>query len=384
MNKVKYITRISDVPQLSSGEVKELEEVTRKFPFGANTYYLGLINWADKADPIRRIVIPTTEELEEEGWGAIDPSREADYTIVPGLEHKYSDTVLFLLSDLCGGRCRYCFRKRLFMADREHEILKGYRPAVKYIEAHREVDNVLLTGGDPLRLHTSGLREVMSALRKIDHVQTIRIGTRMPVYNPFRVIQDPELPRMIKEFSTPEKRLYFMLHFCHPNEITKEAIEAVSILIESGAIVCNQNPLIRGVNDSPEVLAQLYRKLSYIGISPYYTFQIRPAVGNKPYAVPLVRAFQIFQEAKRNLSGTAKRATFAMSHALGKIEVVGVDETFVYMRYHRAPNPEDTGKFMVTQRNDQGYWFDDFELVSSSSVFSRSAPDSALAPVSAL
>ncbi len=364
MAKVKYTSKISDVPRLTPEEVKELERVTQKFPFGANTYYLGLINWEDKADPIRRMIIPTTEELEDEGWGTIDPSHEADYTIAPGLQHMYPDTALFLLSDLCGGRCRYCFRKRLFMKHREHEILKDCHPAVQYIKAHNEINNVLLTGGDPLRLATPSLRQVLSVLRPIDHVQIIRVGTKMPVFNPFRVIDDPELPKVIKEFSTPEKRLYFMLHFSHPREITKEAIEAVSILIDSGAILCNQNPLLHGVNDSPEVLAELLKKLSSIGVSPYYIFQVRPAVGNKPYAVPLVRAYCIFQEARRNISGTAKRANFVMSHKLGKIEVVGLDDSHIYMRYHRAPNPEDTGKLIIARRNDEGYWLDDFEIVS--------------------
>lgn len=362
MAKVRYIKNLADVPQLSPQEVSQLSRVTRKFPFGANSYYLGLINWADENDPIKRMVIPTLEELGDEGWGAVDPSREAADTVAPGLQHKYPDTALFLLSDLCGGRCRYCFRKRLFMTHREHEILKDYRPAVAYIKAHPEVNNVLLTGGDPLRLATAGLREIISALREIDHVQIIRIGTKMPVFNPFRVIDDPALAEMIKEFSTPEKRLYFMLHFCHPNEITREAIAAVDILITSGAILCNQNPLLHGVNDSPEVLAELYKKLSFIGVSPYYTFQTRPTIGNKPYAVPLVRAYQVFQEAKKNLSGTAKRATFVMSHALGKIEVVGLDHFHIYMRYHRAADPADTGEFIVARRNDGGYWLDDFVI----------------------
>ena len=364
MAKVRYINKISDVPQLTPEEARELEKVTGKFPFAANTYYLGLIDWNDKADPIRRIVIPTTEELEDEKWGETDPSNEADYTVVPGLQHKYPDTALFLLSDLCGGRCRYCFRKRLFMKQGKHEILKDCRPAVRYIRDHREISNILLTGGDPLSLTTSSLREVLSALREIDHVQIIRIGTRMPVYNPFRLIDDVELPKVIKKFSTPEKRIYFMLHFCHPNEITKEAIAAVNILLESGAILCNQSPLLHGVNDDPEILAKLLEKLSFIGVAPYYIFQVRPAVGNKPYAVPLVRAYRIFQEARRNISGTAKRATFAMSHALGKIEVVGLDDFHIYMRYHRAPDPINTGKFIIARRNDTGYWLDDFEIVS--------------------
>ena len=362
MGKVRYVNRLSLVPQLPPEEARELEKVAGKFPFGANSYYLGLIDWNDPADPIGRIVIPSPEEMED--WGMIDPSDEARYTVAPGLEHKYPDTALFLLSDSCGGRCRYCFRKRLFMADTEHETLKDYRPAVEYIRAHPEVNNLLLTGGDPLRLKTSDLREVITALRKIEHVQIVRIGTRMPVFNPFRVIDDADLPKMVKEFSTPEKRMYFMLHFCHPREITGEAVRAISILLDSGAILFNQCPLIRGVNDSPAVLAELFNKLSFIGVSPYYTFQMRPAIGNKPFAVPLVRAYQVFQQARANVSGTAKRALFIMSHARGKIEVVGLDESFVYMRYHRAADPADRDKFIIAWRNDAGYWLEDFEAVS--------------------
>jgi len=139
----------------------------------------------------------------------------------------------------------------------------------------------------------------------------------------------------------------------------------VNILLESGAILCNQNPLLHGVNDTPEVLAELFKKLSFIGVSPYYLFQNRPTVGNKPYAVPLTRAYCISQEARKNLSGTAKRATFVMSHRLGKIEVVGLDDSHIYMRYHRTPNPKDTGKFIIAERNDKAYWLDDLKIISN-------------------
>ena len=142
----------------------------------------------------------------------------------------------------------------------------------------------------------------------------------------------------------------------------------MNILLESGAILCNQNPLLHGVNDAPEVLAELFEKLSFIGVSPYYLFQNRPVVGNKPYAVPLVRAYQIFQEARKGISGIAKRAIFAMSHRIGKIEVIGLDDSHIYMRYYRAPNPKDAGKLIVAQRNEEGYWLDDFAIVSEFKV----------------
>jgi len=363
MKNVKYISDITRVQHFPKIEAGMLKEVTEKFPFGANDYYLGLVDREDEEDPIRRIIVPSPEELESEDWGRMDPSGEALYSVISGIQHKYPDTALFLLSSLCFGRCRFCFRKRLFMEYREHEVLRDYSEAFEYIREHTEINNVLLTGGDPLRLETASLRKVLTELRKIDHVQIIRIGTKSVAFNPYRIINDPELPKLISEFSTPLKRMYFMVQFNHPREITGQAIEAVDILIKSGAILCNQTPLIRGVNDDPEVLAELLKKLSYIGVSPYYVFQMRPAVGNKPYALTLVKAYQVFREAQRSVSGTAKRATFAMSHRLGKIEVVGLDEAHIYMRHHRAPDDRDSGQLIIARRNDYGYWLDDLDVV---------------------
>jgi KamA family protein len=328
----------------------------------SNSYYLSLINWRDKDDPIRRLVIPSTEELDDGDWGMADPSREGDYTVAPGLQHKYDDTALMLISGLCGSLCRYCFRKRLFMEDRERELVSDCGPAIDYIREHTEITNVLLTGGDPLRLGTSRLRDIVSELRKIKHVGVIRVGTKMAAYNPFRISEDPELPALIEEFSTPDRRMYFMLHFSHPNEITPQAVEAVNTLLKSGAVLCNQTPMIQGINDDPDVLAELFNRLSFIGVAPYYVFITRPAVGNKPYAVPIARAYEVFQEARRKLAGIAKRAALVMSHSSGKIEVCGMDDDSIYLRYHRAADSSQTGEMMVARRDDYAYWFDDLRL----------------------
>jgi KamA family protein len=254
------------------------------------------------------------------------------------------------------------------MKEKRNEVLRDYRPALQYIKNHPEITNLLLTGGDPLRLSTRSLRKVLASLREIDHVQIIRVGTKMPVYYPFRIIDDPQLPKMLKEFSVPEKRIYFMLHFSHPREITKETLRAINILLKSGVILCNQNPLLRGVNDNPATLAELFRKLSFMGVCPYYVFQCRPALGNKPFAVPIVEGYQIFERARKTVSGLAKRAKFVMSHASGKIEVIGLDKEYIYMKFQRAPDPEDNGKFIKARRNEEAYWFDDFEIVSKYSI----------------
>ncbi len=359
--KVEYITNIERVDGLSKEEKKRLKKVTEKFAFRANTYYLSLIDWSDPNDPIRKIIIPSEDELEEE-WGSLDPSNEKRYTVAPGVEHKYKDTALVLFNNLCAGYCRYCFRKRLFIKGNK-EIIRDPEPALKYIKEHPEIDNVLISGGDPLLLSDRRLEEILAGLRSIDHVKIIRIGTKIPAFNPYRILNDDKLLRLIEQFSFKEKRIYMMVHFCHEKELTPPAIKAIDKLISAGAIVCNQTPLIRGVNDNPEALANLLNKLSFIGATPYYIFQCRPTTGNKVYSVPVEEGLQIFEKAKVSLSGLAKRAKFVMSHMTGKIEILGIDNSFIYMKYHRTPD-QKVAEIMKFERNPEGYWLEDFKPVS--------------------
>lgn len=358
--KVEYITSIERVDGLSKDEKRRLKRVTEKFPFRANTYYLSLINWSDPNDPIRRIIIPSEDELEE--WGSWDPSDEKKYTVAPGVEHKYKDTALVLFNNLCGGYCRFCFRKRLFVKGNK-EIIRNPKPALEYIKEHPEIDNVLISGGDPLLLSNRRLEDILSGLRSIDHVKIIRLGTKMPAYNPYRILNDDKLVRLIEQFSFKDKRIYIMVHFNHERELTHEAINAIDRLLNAGAIICNQTPLIRGVNDDPEALSNLINKLSFIGATPYYLFQSRPTLGNKAYSVPVEEGLQIFEKAKISVSGLAKRLKFVMSHKTGKIEILGIDNEFIYMKYHRTPDGE-APRIMKFKRNPEGYWFEDFRPVS--------------------
>ena len=346
--------------QLSEQERAELKKVAKQFAFRSNDYYLSLIDWDDPKDPIRQIIIPHIQELDE--WGRLDPSDEKAYTIVPGLEHKYNSTALLLVSDICEGICRYCFRKRFFIESHKEHLL-DIPAALQYIGEHSEITNVLLTGGDPLILTTSKLENIIRQLREIEHVQIIRIGTKTPAFNPYRIIDDTDLLKMIEKYSTKEKKIYVMNHFMHPRELTNAAIKAVNLLQEAGAVLTNQNPLIRGVNDNPEVLAELFKKLSFIGVPPYYVFQCRPAVGNKTYTVPVEEAYDIFEQAKTQVSGLAKRAHFVMSHSSGKIEIIGKTEELVYFKYHRAAEDEDSGRFLAFKSNPNAYWLEDYDEV---------------------
>lgn len=365
--RTRYIRKISDVEQLSEVEKSKLQEVSEKFVFRANDYYLKLIDWDDPQDPIRNLIIPNQDELKD--WGKLDASNEEAVTVVPGVQHKYTDTVLLLCNEVCGAYCRYCFRKRLFMDDND-EVTNDISAGLEYIRNHPEVTNVLLTGGDPLLMSTRRLTDIFRKLREIPHVKIIRIGSKMPAFDPYRVLNDPELHQAFRDFSTPEKRIYLMAHFDHPRELTDVAVQGIDTFIQNGVICINQCPLIRGVNDDASVLAELYSKLSYIGCTPYYLFQGRPTEGNEPFELPIVEGIKIFQKAISQGSGLSRRIKFSMSHESGKIEILGFDDRHIYLRYHQAKNEEDLGRFIVCKRDDEAYWFDQLEIVSESRLFS--------------
>lgn len=360
MYKPKYIKSLDKIKQLSDEERAGLREVVDKFEFRTNDYYQSLIDWNDPNDPIRRIVIPTRDELSV--WGRLDASAEDEYTKTPGLEHKYEFTALILVNNICGAYCRFCFRKRLFM-DENDEVVRDVSQTIQYIREHPEINNVLLTGGDPLIMSTAKLEDIIRQLREIDHVQIIRIGSKIPVFNPYRVINDPSLLAMLEKYNYADKKIYIMAHYNHPREITGVSIKAMDMLRKAGAVTVNQTPLIRGINDDPEVLSELFNKLSYVGIPPYYLFICRPTLGNKTYAVPIEEAFEIFEKARMNCSGLAKRARLVMSHSTGKIEVVAKTESHVYFRYHRAANPQEKARFMIFKCKPDAYWFDDYNEI---------------------
>jgi len=358
MNGVKFINSIEEVPQITPAEIPRLKEVSRLFAFRANEYYLSLVNWDDPEDPLRRIVIPHPAELDDRG--ALDASGERRYTVAPGLEHKYPDTAVLLTTNVCGGFCRFCFRKRLFMGENRETTL-DYAPALEYIRAHPEINNVLLSGGDPLMLSTGRLVRLLGALRGIAHVRVIRIGSKLPAFYPFRLSRDGELLAALSRFSRPRRRIYLMTHLNHPDELNVHAVEAVSAAIAAGVIICNQTPLIRGVNDDPDTLRELFERLSYIGAAPYYLFQVRPTTGNRTFTLPIEEGFEIFDAARSRCSGLTGRVRYAMSHVMGKIEVVGLSDEEIYFRYHRAADPADRGRVLIFPRNPEARWLDDYE-----------------------
>ena len=154
-----------------------------------------------------------------------------------------------------------------------------------------------------------------------------------------------------------------MTHFDHPRELTREAVEAVDTLINCRAVCFNQCPLVKGVNNDPLVLRELFEQLSFIGCPQYYVFQCRPTQGNLPYVTSIVEGYKVFLNANYHLSGIGSMARYCMSHQSGKIEVIGLDEDSLYLKYHRAQLESDLHKIIICERNDQARWFDELQLI---------------------
>ncbi|MGY4111675.1 lysine 2,3-aminomutase [Aeribacillus sp. SP014] len=351
----KYITNIDKIEQIPKEEREKLKPITEKYVFRVNDYYLSLIDWNDPNDPIRKLVIPNEGEMRE--YGRWDASDEDTNYVVPGCQHKYKTTALLLVSEVCGAYCRYCFRKRLFRSDVK-EAMADVQPGIDYIRKTPEINNVLLTGGDPLILATKKLRMIIESLREIEHVKIIRIGSKMPVFNPMRIYEDESLLQLIREFSSPEKRIYIMAHVNHPREITKEAKKAFEALHDAGAIVVNQTPVLKGINDDPVVLGELLDKLSWAGVTPYYFFVNRPVAGNSDFVLTLKEVYDIVEQAKARTSGLGKRVRLSMSHTSGKIEILAIENGKAYLKYHQSRDG-NYGQFMVLDCPDDATWFDD-------------------------
>lgn len=351
----KYITNIDQIEGIPQDQREKLKKITEKYVFRVNEYYLKLIDWNDPNDPIRKLVIPNEGELAE--YGRWDASDEDTNYAVPGCQHKYGTTALLMVSEVCGAYCRYCFRKRLFRNDIK-EVMNDVDPGIEYIANTPEINNVLLTGGDPLILATKKLRQIIERLRAIDHVKIIRLGSKMPVFNPMRIYEDPEFLELIREYSTPEKRIYVMAHINHPREITEEAIKGFNALHDAGAIVVNQTPVLKGINDDPIVLGELLDRLSWAGVTPYYFFINRPVAGNNDFVLSLEEAYTIVEQAKALTSGLGKRVRLSMSHTSGKIEILAIEDGKAYLKYHQSRDKE-YGKFMVLDCPKNAAWFDD-------------------------
>jgi lysine 2,3-aminomutase len=348
---------LASAGHITRAEAGELGEIVARHPMSVTRYYLSLIEWGDPADPIRKMSIPSRGE--SSSLGLYDTSGERENTKLPGLQHKYRSTALILATNRCATYCRFCFRKRL-VGLTSSEILERLSDAAEYVRAHREISNVLLSGGDPLVLPTCAIARVLEMLTDIDHLDFLRIGTRVPVVLPDRIAGDDCLLDLFRRHSRAGRRLYVVTHFNHPREITARSVAAIGALLSAGVVVNNQTVLLRGVNDDATVLATLLRGLVSVGVSPYYVFQCRPVKRVKAsFQVPLARGHAVVEGARELLSGHGKRFKYVMSHRSGKIEIVGIMNGEIYLRYHEAKRAEDEGRLFRRPLTRGAGWLDD-------------------------
>jgi lysine 2,3-aminomutase len=275
--------------------VGDLESVTQRYPFRVSRYYAALIR--SPGDPIWRQVVPDVMELEDmAGWK--DPLAEEDLSPVPNLVHRYPNRVLWLVSQKCAAHCRFCTRKRRWKEPLPltQEYFDG---ALDYIRSNREVRDVILSGGDPLLLPLPRLESILANLRKIPHVDVIRIGTRVPCTLPGRITAN--LPRMLARHHP----VFINVHFNHPWEITPESSRACTAMADEGIPLGSQTVLLRGINDRAEVLAALFQKLLTIRVRPYYLMQMDLARGTAHFRTPLSTGLSILSSLRNRISGLA-------------------------------------------------------------------------------
>ena len=357
-NVIGSVEQIAHKLGLSLDETEQMKKVAQIHPMRISPYYFSLINWNDPADPIKKMAVPSLEELNTDGF--YDTSGEAENTKMPGLQHKYAETALILSTNRCATYCRYCFRKRLVGLPTE-EILRRFEDAVEYIENHTEINNVLVSGGDPLVLSNKVIETFLKLLTRIDHLSFIRFGSRTPVTLPSR-FRDQKLLALFKKYSQMDKRVYIVTQFNHPREITLQSVSAVNKILKAGILMSNQTVLLKGVNDDPETLSTLMDKLVSIGIAPYYVFQCRPVKRVKHhFQIPICKAVKIVEKAKANCNGHSKRFKYIMSHKTGKIEILGIMNGEIYFKYHEAKDRENMGNMFKRRVDAKAGWLDDFD-----------------------
>lgn len=354
VNGIRTIEELEEFTSLLKEDKRKLKKIVSDHPMLVSSYYLSLIDWKDPEDPIRRIVIPSVRENLPQG--SYDTSGERSNTKLRGLQHKYAQTALILATNQCASYCRHCFRKRLAGVVTD-EIVNDWDRIVGYLKEHTEISNVLLSGGDPLTLPTSKIIDILRRLGEVEHLTFIRIGTRLPVFDPERITENKELLGFLKTYSRNVKPVFIITQFNHPREITSRSRALMSEFREAHLIIRNQTVLLKGINDSPEILAELQMGLNENGVIPYYVFQCRPVKKVKHiFQVPLLRASKIVEDTRALLDGPAKSFRFIMSHRTGKIEILGHQKGRMYFKYHQAKDKRNANRLFSKELNDSDAW----------------------------
>lgn len=404
----KDIDSVPELQRLTAIERDSMKAVSAVLPFRVNNYVVEqLIDWSDiPADPMFQLTFPQPKMLRpsdfdrmlslvREGADATRikaAAREIQHRLNPhpagqlqlnvpqvgaepiqGMQHKYRETVLFFPApgQTCHAYCTYCFRWAQFVGIDELKFAaRQAETLTHYLRAHREVDSVLFTGGDPLVMKTSVLRRYVEPLLdpRLDHVTSIRLGTKAPAYWPQRFVTNDDaddLLRLFEKVQRAGRHLAVMAHFSHPREMhTPVAREAIRRIKSTGAVVRCQAPLIRHVNDSADTWAEMWTTQVRLGAVPYYMFVERDTGPKNYFAVPLARALEIYNNAYRQISGLARTVRGpSMSAMPGKVLVDGVAtvggrKVFV-LKFLQGRNPDWVGRPFFARFDPRATWLDE-------------------------
>lgn len=411
--KTYFLHNYKDIPQikkLSREQRFDIKTVGTVLPFKVNSFVIDeLIDWSDiPGDPIFNLTFPQKAMLRQEHYDIIssllrqkvsqdilakevkkirkqlnpNPAGQLDYNVpkhknrkLYGIQHKYRETVLFFPSEgqTCHTYCSFCFRwpqfigiKNLRFASREAESLQ------EYLTAHPEVTDILFTGGDPFTMKASVFDCYIESLLHVrsNNISNIRIGTKAPIYNPYRFLTDPDaddLIRSLEKIVKAGKHLAIMLHINHYREMQTDAFRrATQRLQDVGAVIRTQSPFLKGINDTPEVWVKMWSKQVNLGFIPYYAFITRDTGAQHYFGIPLVKAWDIFQKAYQQVGGLCRTVRGpSMSAIPGKVQVLGLPEIngkkVFALRMLQGRNPDWVHRPFFAEYDENATWLSDLK-----------------------
>lgn len=310
----KTETLISVLGKKKNGTIIDMPE--NHLPFRVTPYFAYLLDTLPSDHPLYRTIIPTVNELNKINEEMSDPLDEQKSSPVPNIVHRYPDRVLFLVTGFCSAYCRYCTRTHMVATRTSMNVsTKEWEDGFKYIESHPEIRDVIVSGGDPLTLKDEQIEYILKRLRAIEHVEMIRIGTKVPVVLPMRIT--PELMNIIKKYHP----VYMSIHFTHPDELTEETQKACNMIADAGIPMGSQSVLLKGINDNVDTFRELYRRLLKVRVKPYYIYSCDKIPGSNHFQTTIDKGLEIIDGLRGHMSGYAC-PQFVVDTSKGKISLL--------------------------------------------------------------
>lgn len=314
-NRISSVSVLQKFIKLTDKQIEMFEAISQKYRWATTPYYLSLMDYEDMSYPINRMALPTAEENDMSG--ELDPMSEEYTNPAPCITRRYPNRLIINVTSSCAMFCRHCQRRRRIGENDRIESEENINAAIAYIKETKEIRDVLITGGDPLMLPDEMLESIISRVRKIPHVEIIRIGTRVPVTMPQRIT--PQLSAMLKKYHP----LFMNLQFNHPGELTAEAVEACARLADAGIPLGNQMVFLKGINNDKYIVQLLNEGLLKARVRPYYIFHPKQVLGTKHFQITVDEGLKIMRYLRGHTSGLAiPQYIVNAPHGYGKIPLL--------------------------------------------------------------